>query len=319
MFGTLFKIARPTNLLIVVATAICCRYGFGYHFAPHYFTEHLTFWGMVLIAVLLTAGGNLINDYFDYRVDRINRPNEVMVEKVIKRRVVIVSHLILTAIAIGLSIGISHFHRSVFPLVGTVGFALALIFYSPILKKKALIGNLMVAICTAFIPYWSMWPLHLSVMDIFHFGSTAYWVFLFSAFAFTSTMAREIVKDIEDMAGDQLEHYRTLPIILGIPTAKIYAMLFLIANVVLVLLSVLGAQTTDMRHINLEHPIFFKENFAHYYSIMAVSGMILPLLISAVFVALASRKSSFHRASMLIKWTMATGIICALILRFFYF
>ena len=314
MFGTLLKIARPTNLIIVVATAVCCRYGFGHHFAPHYFTEHLTFWGMVLIAVLLTAGGNLINDYFDYRVDRINRPDQVLVEKAIKRRVVIVSHLILTAIAVGLSIGISHFLRSVFPLVGTVGFALALIIYSPILKKKALVGNLMVAICTAFIPYWSMWPLHLSVMDIFHFGTTAYWVFLFSAFAFTSTMAREIVKDIEDMAGDQLEHYRTLPIILGIPTAKIYAMLFLIANVVLVLLSVLGAQT-----INWNEHQEFQPEFPHYYTIMAATGMVLPLLISAVFVALASRKSSFHRASMLIKWTMATGIACALLLRFFYF
>jgi len=314
MFRTLFKIARPVNLVIVVATAVCCRFGFGFHAAPARFTEHLTFWGMTLIAVLLTAGGNLINDYFDYRVDRINRPDEVLVEKVIKRRVVIVSHLILTAIALGLSLGISHFHRSLFPLIGTISFALALIIYSPMLKKKALVGNLMVAICTAFIPYWASWPLHLSVMDIFHFGTTAYWVFLFSAFAFTSTMAREIVKDIEDMAGDQLEHYRTLPIVLGIPTAKIYAILFLIANVVLVMLSVLGAHT-----INWNEPQFFKPEFPHYYTLMAAVGMIIPLLVSAIFIALDSRKSSYHRASQLIKWSMATGIFCAFLLRFLFY
>ena len=112
----LLKLTRPTNLLIIAATMALMRYGVigGHlerglrqlvselgdvqrselilpaHFGPQMPLLH--FLVLVLSTVLIAAGGNVINDYFDTRIDRINKPGKVIVGRTVRRRVAMTAH-----------------------------------------------------------------------------------------------------------------------------------------------------------------------------------------------------------------------------------
>ena len=79
---------------MIVFAMFAFRFGYAHTIAPGDFTQWMQFIGMIFTVVLLTAGGNFINDYFDVRVDRINKPDAVYVETKVKRRVVILSHIV---------------------------------------------------------------------------------------------------------------------------------------------------------------------------------------------------------------------------------
>ena len=90
------QLLRPVNLLIMVLTGMVVRYGF---LAPVMNREGLEFQTslfdfilLMLVLVLIGGAGNVINDYFDVRVDRINKPDKVIVGRSVKRRVAMVTH-----------------------------------------------------------------------------------------------------------------------------------------------------------------------------------------------------------------------------------
>ncbi|MFA9221751.1 MAG: UbiA family prenyltransferase, partial [Sediminibacterium sp.] len=202
------------------------RFGFAHTIAPKEFLEWMQFLGMILTIVLITAGGNFINDYFDVRVDRINKPDAVYVETKVKRRVVILAHIVATTLGVLISFFVGKSMHSYLPFIAAIGISIALGLYTPFFKKRVLSGNLLVSLCIGVIPIWSVWP-QLSNLHI------AFWTAVFAGFAFTLNFSREIVKDIEDAEGDAAENYKTLPVVMGTQTARIYALLFLFAALII--------------------------------------------------------------------------------------
>ncbi|MDP5075502.1 MAG: UbiA family prenyltransferase, partial [Flavobacteriales bacterium] len=184
--------SRPNNLLMIVFAMFAFRFGFAHTIAPEDFTQWMQFLGMMITIVLLTAGGNFINDYFDVRVDRINKPNAVYVETQVKRRVVILAHIVTTTLGILISFFVGKSMHSYLPFVVVIVVSIALGLYTPFFKKRVLSGNLLVSLCIGMIPLWSVWP-HLSNLHI------GFWTLIFSVFAFSVNFSREIVKDIEDV------------------------------------------------------------------------------------------------------------------------
>jgi 4-hydroxybenzoate polyprenyltransferase len=144
------------------------------------------------------------------------------------------------------------------------------------------------------IPLWSVWP-HLSNLHI------GFWTLVFSVFAFTVNFSREIVKDIEDVEGDAAENYKTLPVVMGTQTARLYALLFLFAALITAGVTLFIAAT---QHHSL----------GTLYLIGM--GMCLPLVISLFAVFMANSKEGFHKASLILKIVMAVGISCGFVLRF---
>ena len=294
MTQALFKMSRPNNLLMIVFAMFAFRFGFAHTIAPEDFTQWMQFLGMILTIVLLTAGGNFINDYFDVRVDRINKPNAVYVETQVKRRVVILAHIITTTLGIIISFFVGKSMHSYLPFVVAIGVSIALGLYTPFFKKRILSGNLLVSLCIGIIPIWSVWP-HLSNLHI------GFWTLIFSVFAFSVNFSREIVKDIEDLDGDAAENYKTLPVVMGTQTARIYALLFLFAALITAGVTLFIAAT---QHHSL----------GTLYLIGM--GMCLPLIIALFAVFMANSKEGFHKASLIIKIAMAVGITCGFVLRF---
>jgi 4-hydroxybenzoate polyprenyltransferase len=294
MTQALFKMSRPNNLLMIVFAMIAFRFGFAHTIEPHDFTEWMQYLGMITTIVLITAGGNFINDYFDVRVDRINKPEAVFVETQVKRRVVILAHIVTTALGILISFFVGKSMHSYLPFIAAIAVSLALGLYTPFFKKRVLSGNLLVSLCIGAIPLWSVWP-HLSNLHI------GFWTLIFSVFAFSVNFSREIVKDIEDAEGDAAENYKTLPVVMGTQTARIYALLFLFAALITAGVTLFIAAT---QHHSL----------GTLYLIGM--GMCLPLTISLFAVFMANSKGGFHKASLILKIAMAVGITCGFVLRF---
>jgi len=294
MIQALFKMSRPNNLLMIVFAMFAFRFGYAHNVAPSDFSQWMQFLGMILTIVLLTAGGNFINDYFDVRVDRINKPDAVYVETKVKRRVVILAHMVTTALGILISFFVGKSMHSYLPFVVAISVSIALGLYTPFFKKRILSGNLLVSLCIGVIPIWSVWP-HLSNLHI------AFWTAVFAGFAFTVNFTREIIKDIEDADGDASENYKTLPVVMGTQTARIYALLFLFAALIIggVALFIAATQHHSLGTLYL-----------------IGMGMCLPLVISLFAVFIANSKEGFHKASLILKIAMAVGISCGFVLRF---
>lgn len=164
------------------------------------------------VVFVVTGAGNAVNDYFDYKIDAINKPKRPIPSGRISRKNAGIYSLFLFIIGIVIAF-FTNF------LLGMIAFlsSLLMIYYAYDLKRKVLIGNLGISFLTGLC---------------FVFGGIAVGEIITSIYlgfyAFLMTMAREIVKDMEDVEGDKEEGARTLPIIYGMKTSSILAASFMI-------------------------------------------------------------------------------------------
>lgn len=244
------KLIRWQNLVIIALTQYLMRYGIieplmyslgqnaGMIFILQ--TSNLNFFILVLSTISIAAAGNVINDYFDLKIDRVNKPEKIIVGRHIKRRVAMVMHIILNAL--GLLLGAYVAYRTgMWKLALIHLFAvMSLWFYSTHFKHNVFTGNLIIALLAAIIPLivglYEIPQINYRygiVLNEFEtsFNFISYWIIAYAVFAFLFTLAREITKDIADMEGDKNYGSYTLPIAYGINIARyisigIYAIAF---------------------------------------------------------------------------------------------
>lgn len=172
---------------------------------------------LILATLLIAAAGYMINDYFDWQIDTINKPERVVIGRLLSRRNIILWHITLNALAICLVYFAFRNYGSARLLLWQVSSILLLWFYSTTYKRRFLIGNLLVACMTTltvaipalFEPEWSVLPNALK----------GRWM-AYCVFAFLVTLIREIVKDIEDIKGDSSQACRTVPLVWGVNKAR---------------------------------------------------------------------------------------------------
>jgi 4-hydroxybenzoate polyprenyltransferase len=336
----LFTLSRPINLLIIAATMVVMREGVvrgflerglsqlvaqdGNGFArealelPAGFGPQLPlplFILLVLSTVLIAAAGNIINDYFDTRIDRVNKPDAVIVGRTVKRRVAMTAHLVLSGLGLLLGLVVAwrtgQFRWALIP-----AFAIgALWTYSTHYKRQLIIGNGLVATLTALVPLtvglyeipllrtWfatgpvigmpngELYQMEASVQELWYF------ILIYTAFAFVSTLVRELQKDMADIKGDAQEGCRTIPIVWGMRWAK---------GLVLFYIGVLVAGLLLLRMTSLHDP------FSYWYIGIGVIGC---LLLSAGFTYQAVARIEHVRAGQLMKAAMVLAIGYALFIR----
>src|SRR6478735_607870 len=298
-----FKLIRTLNLLFIAIT----QYLFQYFiviplFEPYGLSLPLGgkyFWLLVLSSVLIAAAGYIINDYFDLNIDRVNKPDKLVVEKYIRRRLAIIWHLVLSfaGILIGFYVG---WKINVFwiGLANTVC-VLALWFYSTTFKKKLLTGNILISLLTAWVVLVVGFIHHyriIATMDVYHAvdrSKLLRFTFLYAGFAFIISLVREVVKDIEDMEGDSRYGCRTMPILWGIMVSKVFSGTWLV-----VLLAIVLIVSMYMLQMTWWIPFF--------YSLVMIFA---PLLIILKKLKEASKPVQFHKVSTYIKLVMFTGIL----------
>ena len=210
-FYAWFRVIRPLNLIIIAIAIVVLRYS--YHGAFANCGDWLLECLFTLPLVFLAAGGNIINDYFDIKEDRINKPERALVGRVLKRRIALVSHWTLTAVGIVLAASLCWKIGNYIPLVIAIAISFVLFFYSTKLKGRVLIGNFAVAASiSSVIPFsyadeidTSMTTLMNLTMFIWEFGALL-------GLTFIIVFTRELAKDIEDIDGDKNAGHLTFPI-----------------------------------------------------------------------------------------------------------
>ncbi len=227
---TFIKAIRPLNLLFVLALQLISYFSFIVPFKEH---VHLLLYPKYivpfsLVTVLITLGGYLINDYIDFESDISNKKTH----KLQNRLHYLYSYLFVTIIGGVLASWIA-WSLDHLQWVGLYFAAIVLlVVYSTHFKKWPLIGNLIVAFfgvgSIAIFLFAEQNVLNTTALpDLYKTKQLWSLIYIFMGFIFLSSMVREIVKDLEDIAGDKYANYNTLPIVTSIKTSKVVAIIFM--------------------------------------------------------------------------------------------
>jgi 4-hydroxybenzoate polyprenyltransferase len=192
-------------------------------------------------------------------------------------------------------------------------------FYSTTYKRQLIIGNLVISFLTALVPLMVV-LFEVSVLRVAYFkeviihGITYFklfaWVGGYAAFAFITTLIREIIKDTEDFEGDNAFGLNTLPIAFGVPVAKM--VIIALTGITLASLSVVYAKFMFWKHPIPDSP--------DYLSMVYIFATIfVPLVYLIYSIALANKKADYSRASYLVKFVMLSGIVYSLLFNFFVY
>ncbi|MBN1785863.1 MAG: geranylgeranylglycerol-phosphate geranylgeranyltransferase [Candidatus Methanofastidiosa archaeon] len=188
-------LSRPLNIL-VASIAI---------FISAFMTKEMNYkvTYAILSVALITAGGNAINDYFDFQIDRINKPKRPLPSGRASPRGAYIFSIVTFCMGCiaALFINLPCF-------VIAVSASLLLYFYAKTLKNSGFPGNLTIAALTGMAIVYA----GISVSSIEN-------VFYIATFAFLINLGREIIKDVEDYEGDNALGARTLPIKYGMKRA----------------------------------------------------------------------------------------------------
>ena len=172
---------------------------------------------LTISILLITMGGYLINDIYDIESDKINKPDKVYITKIIsiKNGQFLYFLTSITGLILGLYLSVNKNlnHLSGYFIVTVI----ILFVYTKILKKLPLIGNVIVALLVS-LPIFLVYEFDhsmISIKDIFDNLFLSIIIFFYLLFAFLTTLIREIIKDLQDIKGDNKLKLKTLPIMIG--------------------------------------------------------------------------------------------------------
>lgn len=302
------RLVRWSNLLFLaalvwvmekwVATPILVKAAFGEQL-PGYLLLLI-----ILATVLIAAGGYVINDYFDVKIDRINRPDEVIVTRSISKPAAMRLSIILSGIGIACGIALAVVLKSL-----TIGILFVLIpgllwFYSSSYKRLFMIGNLIIALLAGVTPivvamtnvavlqlrYETILPYTTLVHDIYA------WLGGFALFAFLLTWIREIIKDMQDQMGDRELECHSMPVVWGEKWTKVF-----VTGLIVITLVIIGHLWW---HI-LPFPTAWTNLSTRYIAL----GIVTPLLCSVWLLWSAKIPSDYKVCQQVVKFTMLIGML----------
>ncbi len=301
-----FKLIRWPNLLFIALTQCLFYTQIGNKFATYDFefifrAAQLPFDLLVIASLLIAAGGYIINDYFDLHIDGVNKPQSLVIDKIIKRRWGIFMHLLFSIAGIICSAFVSYYtHQWLIVIINSIT-VLLLWFYSTHFKKKLLLGNVVVSFLTAWvilviylfcIPPLKMGQLFIQNNEI-NLNKLYKFTVVYAGFAFIISLIREVVKDLEDMQGDAQFGCRTMPIVWGVPVTKVFAGVWIVV-------AIMGLLIIQGYSWQMGNP------FVAGLSFLFIS---LPLLITLKKLKEATLPNQFHKISSLLKLIMLAGIL----------
>jgi 4-hydroxybenzoate polyprenyltransferase len=229
--------------------------------------------------LLISAAGYVINDYFDVKIDQINKPQEVIVGRLLSRRKALLLNQVLNGIAILVSVYAGY--KVVLINILAIN---SLWLYAFNLKKKALWGNILVAFLLSLILLELAW--------IYDFQNPKIWYYAFLVFFLN--LVREIIKDLEDIEGDSRFGAYTLAVLLPLNITK--KILYGIVGFSLLILGVWS--------------LFLKSNY-----LIIGTGVLVFSIYILYLIYKSDKKKDFSQMSTLIKYFLFLGLFSSLLLK----
>jgi 4-hydroxybenzoate polyprenyltransferase len=189
--------------------------------------SNFQFFLLVLSTVMIAAAGYIINDYFDVVIDKVNKPERLVIDKGVKRRVAMGAHVVINILAVLIAFYVSYQAGSMKLVIFHILCAAGLWFYSTNFKRQFLIGNILISLFTSLVPFivgiYELMPvqkIYAEMIDETSLNEEWRFVIGISFFAFITTLIREIIKDMEDVEGDERYGCKTMPIVIGMRATR---------------------------------------------------------------------------------------------------
>jgi 4-hydroxybenzoate polyprenyltransferase len=298
----LFRLIRLPNLIIVAVTQALIYYQLlQLTFRKYSLSGTFSSFEYVLFAVatiLITASGYIINDIYDIETDRINKPDKriIQVHLSVSNAWKIYISIILTGAFISLYLAVQRydlFYWFIYPV------AIFLLYgYSRWFKGIPYLGNIIVSLFCAAVPgIFVLSEAHilkeLKIKDLSSFLSLHGLLLSYVIFAFLTNLYREIVKDLQDEAGDKLANIHTAAVYFGKKTTKFVALFIaLIISIVIIY-------------------TFSQAIFSNIPYLFAVQCLLIqmPLSVSIIKLIQAKNDKAFRNVGLWIKLIMINGLI----------
>ncbi|MBT8271335.1 MAG: geranylgeranylglycerol-phosphate geranylgeranyltransferase [Bacteroidia bacterium] len=279
-FFSMFSVIRGYNILVVILAQYLTSVFILAHDRP---AMEVILDPNLLVIVMASAaaiaGGYIINNFYDYEKDLINRPYKSRLDRLVSQNTKLSFYFILNFIAVIMASYVS-FRAVVFFAL----YIFAIWFYSHKLKRLPIIGNLVSAIL-AITPFFAIFIYYKNFEAV---------IFVHATFLFLLISMRELVKDLENLPGDMAQNYRTIPIVYGESMSK-------------KMLTYLTLLTLIPAYVLVYH---FNIGRMHYFFYLSMF-----LLIIFLFILWRSQaKTHYLLLHNLLKFIIVTGVFCIVLI-----
>lgn len=219
---SLFSVVRGYNILILIVAQYLTS---AFILAPDLplrrvlFDANLFF--LILSSATVIASGYIINNFYDSEKDLINRPKKTMLDRFVSQRTKLSVYFILNFAAIFFASYVS-FRAVVFFSI----YIFVIWFYSHRLKRILFVGNLVASIL-AIVPFFVVFIYYKNFETV---------IFIHATFLYLIIVMRELVKDLENLKGDLILNYKTIPVVYGEKWSKFFLSVLTVISVIPILL-----------------------------------------------------------------------------------
>lgn len=277
---SLFSVVRGYNLLmIVLAQYLASIYILSPNLPLRLVVFDVNLFVIVIASALVIAAGYIINNFYDAEKDLINKPQKTMLDRLVSQRFKLSSYFVLNFLAVFAASYVS-FRAVLF----FSAYIFGIWFYSHKLKKIPFVGNF-VSATLAITPFFAVFVYYKNFETV---------IFVHAMFLFLLILARELIKDLENISGDVVQNYRTIPIIYGVNVSK-----FLIA--ILMLLTLIPALLLIFK---------FDVGYMSYY----FAGCILLFMLFLVILFKSSTRKHFLWLHNILKLVIVVGVFSILLI-----
>ena len=277
---SLFSVVRGYNILVItLAQYLTSIYILSPNLPLREVVLDLNLFLIVTASALVIASGYIINNFYDAEKDLINKPTKSMLDRLVSQRFKLTTYFILNFLAVFAASYIS-FRAVLFFSAYIFGIWI----YSHKLKRIPLLGNL-VSATLAITPFFVVFVYYQNVETV---------IFVHALFLFLLILARELIKDLENMAGDLAQNYKTVPILYGPKVSK-----FLIGLLIFLTLipAILLIKIFDVGYMYL-----------YFWMCVALLGLFIILL------AKASSKKHYVWLHNILKFIIVAGVFSILLI-----
>ena len=280
-FFSMFSVVRGYNILVVVIAQYLASIYILAHDKPlKAVLLDLNLLMLVLASAATIAAGYIINNFYDSEKDLINRPNKSQIDRLVSQNTKLSFYFVLNFSAVVMASYVS-FNAVLFFSVYIFG----IWFYSHKLKKLPFIGNLTSAILTT-TPFFAIFLYYKNFESV---------IFVHAVFLFLIISMRELTKDLENMKGDLLLDYKTIPVVYGEKVSKI-------------MLTILVVLTSVPVHLLLN-----QYDVGHMYLFFYLS--VILLLIFLLLLWKSNTKPHYLILHNILKFIILAGVFCIVLIN----
>lgn len=280
-FFSMFSVVRGYNILvIVIAQYLTSIYILAYDKSLKSVLLDLNLLMLVLASAATIAAGYIINNFYDSEKDLINRPIKSKLDRLVSQNTKLSFYFVLNFSAVIMASYVS-FNAVLF----FSAYIFGIWFYSHKLKKLPFIGNLTSAILT-ILPFFAIFLYYKNFESV---------IFVHAIFLFLMISMRELTKDLENMKGDLLLDYKTIPVVYGEKVSKIMlTILILLTSIPVYLL---------LNHFDVGHMYVF-----FYLSVIL-------LLVFLLLLWKSNSKIHYLILHNILKFIILAGVFCIVLIN----